>query len=112
MSTSYQHMQNIAKAGRRESLFRGRMEERLFNSIRELDLEGGTKVDSRIEEISEISNSIESLRVGLQAFKTYVPAGLVKDLITTGETARIGGKNEILTIFFCDIEDFTNISHL
>ena len=81
-----------------------------LNSIRELDLEGDTKVDSRIEEISEITNSIESLRIGLQAFKTYVPARLVKDLIANGETARIGGKNEILTIFFSDIEDFTNIS--
>src|SRR5690606_20793477 len=81
-----------------------------LEQIKELKLDDEISVDSPIREISQISDSIASLQRGLREFKKYVPGGLVKDLIETGETARLGGKNEILTIFFSDIKDFTTIS--
>ena len=81
-----------------------------LDRISDMELDTVCNVESRIYEIAQISQSIEGLRSALQAFKKYVPAGLVKDLIATGETARIGGKNELLTVFFSDIKDFTTIS--
>jgi adenylate cyclase len=81
-----------------------------LDNIRDLKLTQKVEVNTRIAEINHIADSIESLRHGLLAFKKYVPEGLVKDLVETGETARIGGKNEFLTIFFSDIKNFTTIS--
>jgi adenylate cyclase len=78
--------------------------------IKELDLNSHLTIDSSIKEIRHISDSIARMRSGLQAFKKYVPAALVKQLIETGEEARLGGKNEFLTVFFSDIKDFTEIS--
>jgi len=65
---------------------------------------------SNIKEIQMMNNSISSMKKGLKAFKKYVPSALVRQLIQTGEEAKLGGKKVELTILFTDIQGFTDIS--
>lgn len=68
------------------------------------------RVRSNIKEIIALSNAIYSMKKGLRSFQRYVPATLVRQLIETGEDARVGGAKKQLAIMFTDIKDFTSIS--
>ena len=50
------------------------------------------------------------MRKGLRSFKKYVPAEVVGRLLHLQQEAVIEGEKRELTIFFSDIQDFTNIS--
>lgn len=78
--------------------------------VKDLNLESSEWVRSPIREISQMSAAVESMKKGLRAFKRYVPATLVKQLIESGEDVSIGGKERELTLFFSDIKGFTTIS--
>ncbi len=78
--------------------------------LQNFDLELGEKVISSIREISRMSDSLFNAAAGLTAFKKYVPADLVRNLIATGQEANVGGVPKHLTIFFSDIKGFTSIS--
>ncbi|MFH2005071.1 MAG: adenylate/guanylate cyclase domain-containing protein [bacterium] len=80
------------------------------NRIRELQLDGDDQIDSTISEIKQISRAVYRMKTGMRAFKKYVPATLVKQLVETGEEVRLGGRKRDLTIFFSDIQGFTTIS--
>lgn len=78
--------------------------------IRRFELDEKEQVDSHIKEVHMLSNAIEAMRMGLKSFKKYVPAGLVRQLISSGEDVRRGGTRKILTVLFSDIKGFTNIA--
>ena len=78
--------------------------------IQNLQFEGDMDLESPISEIQGLRDALASMKVGLSAFGLYVPAELVKQLVRTGEAARIGGHREELSIFFSDIAGFTPIS--
>lgn len=78
--------------------------------IKQFQLDDETHIFSRIKEVGLLSDAIYSLRTGLKSFQQYVPASLVRQLIQTGENARIGGTKRPLVIFFSDIKDFTAIA--
>jgi adenylate cyclase len=78
--------------------------------IAHLDLDNQLKIQSPISEVQLLDDSISTMKSGLQAFKKYVPADLVRQLISTGEEARLGGDQRELTIFFTDIANFTAVS--
>jgi len=78
--------------------------------LQNFDLELGQRVNSSIREISQMSDSLFNAAAGLTAFKKYVPADLVRNLIATGQEANVGGIPKHLTVFFTDIAGFTSIS--
>lgn len=78
--------------------------------IKDFQLEEKIKIRSHIWEIQLMSEALSTMKRGLQAFGKYVPAGLVRQLIQTGEEARLGGQRRELTIFFSDVVGFTTIS--
>jgi adenylate cyclase len=78
--------------------------------IANLDLDNRLKINSPISEVQLLDESISAMKTGLQAFKSYVPADLVRQLISTGEEARLGGDQRELTILFTDIANFTSRS--
>jgi adenylate cyclase len=78
--------------------------------IKNFDLSGDLRVNSRIKEISYIADALTSMKKGLRTFQRYIPRTLVRQLIETGEDARIGGVKKPLAILFSDIKDFTTIA--
>jgi len=80
------------------------------NKIRDFRLEDSPEIKSRIKEIQHITDAVAAMRTGLQAFRRYVPAELVRQLIQTGEGATLGGHKKELTVFFSDIAGFTTIA--
>ena len=65
---------------------------------------------SLIQEISVISDVVDRMKTSLHSFSHYVPVDLVRDVIASGNEARLGGETRELTIFFSDIAGFTAIS--
>lgn len=78
--------------------------------IEKFELDEGSLPASSIKEIQQLNNSMSSMKLGLKTFEKYVPSALVRELIRTGKEARLGGEKVELTIFFSDIQSFTNIS--
>jgi adenylate cyclase len=81
-----------------------------MQQIKDFDLEGQTDLSSPVKEIQIMANAMSSMRKGLRAFRRYVPADLVRQLIQTGQEARLGGEKRELTILFTDITGFTDVS--
>jgi adenylate cyclase len=75
--------------------------------IKDFQLDGYVEISSTIREVQHLSEAISAMRTGLRAFQKYVPAELVRQLIKTGEDAKVGGYKRELTILFTDIADFT-----
>lgn len=78
--------------------------------IKDFDLNEVKEIDTTIKEIDFMSKSLMSATAGLQSFRKYVPAELVKQLIHLGEEANQGGQETELTLFFSDIAGFTSIA--
>lgn len=78
--------------------------------IRQLKFDSTETVHSQTREIQLLSNSISAMKAALSAFKKYVPASLVRQLIESGEEARLGGTKKALTVMFTDIIGFTAIA--
>ncbi len=78
--------------------------------IKNFHLEEKISISSYIREIQMMSNAISAMKSGLQAFRRYVPAELVRQLIHTGKEARLGGQKKELTVFFSDVSGFTTIA--
>ncbi len=81
-----------------------------INQLAQLNLDVGIKEDSKIKEIYLAQKSLATLKSGLESFKKYMPADLVKILIQTKQEAKIGGVEKPLVVMFTDIEGFTTIS--
>ena len=80
--------------------------------IQNFNLDEKIHIPSRMKEIQLMRDAISSMQKGLHAFRRYVPAELVRQLVSTGEGARLGGLKKELTVFFSDISGFTSIAEL
>jgi len=78
--------------------------------IRDFELGERIQVKSYIHEIQLMAAAINSMKNGLAAFRLYVPADLVRQLIRSGEEATPGGQERELTVLFTDITNFTSIA--
>lgn len=67
-------------------------------------------VESAITEVAQLSEAHVSMRNALDSFARYVPRELVRELLSRGEAARIGGRVLPLTILITDIRGFTAIT--
>lgn len=80
------------------------------DKIKNFDLSASEEIHSHIKEVSTLASGIQSMRSGLKSFQKYVPADLVRQLISQHESAKLGGEKKKIAIFFTDIKDFTSIS--
>ena len=82
-----------------------------MNNIRDLSIvDDDAEINSGIKEIDTMVYSFEGMKQGLLNFKKYVPADLVAMLIRNNQDAEIGGRKQVLTLMFSDIENFTGIA--
>src|SRR6266446_6104621 len=78
--------------------------------VARFDLEKVRRHASRLIEIEDLSNAIADMAGGLAAFRKYIPADLVKTLVSEGIEPRPGGSIRTLTVLFADIAGFTGLS--
>jgi adenylate cyclase len=68
---------------------------------------GTQVVRSPIREISALADSVNTLQGAINAFSSFVPRGLVRQLIGSGHALELGGRSRFLTIMFTDLESFS-----
>src|SRR5258705_4185542 len=78
--------------------------------VARFDLEKVRRHASRLIEIENLSNAIADMAGGLAAFRKYIPADLVKTLVSEGIEPRPGGSIRKLTVLFSGICRFTGLS--
>lgn len=65
---------------------------------------------SWVEEIHQVSSSLEKLTTAMRSFVRYLPRDVVATLLQANETAHRGGTKKNLVIMFSDIRNFTGYS--
>jgi len=78
--------------------------------LKDLDVDEHIDFKSSISEVNDMIDATDKVKTGLRSFSKYVPDKVVKQLISQGKDAKIGGEKEHVTILFSDIEGFTSIS--
>jgi adenylate cyclase len=78
--------------------------------VARFDLERVRRHASRLIEIENLSSAIADMAGGLAAFRKYIPADLVKTLVSEGIEPSPGGSIRNLTVLFADIAGFTGLS--
>jgi adenylate cyclase len=78
--------------------------------IERFELDQVRRHPSRITELENLSGAIADMAGGLAAFRKYIPADLVKTLVSEGIEPRPGGSIRTLTVLFADIAGFTGLS--
>ncbi|MBS0220523.1 MAG: hypothetical protein JSR91_07260 [Proteobacteria bacterium] len=80
------------------------------NRIQEFEGESLPSQDSPIREVSVLAQAVDKLDTASRAFAAFVPVGLVKQLLQSGQRLELGGHSRFLTIFFSDLEAFSSLS--
>ncbi len=86
---------------------------KVVNEIRHVerfDLDKVQRHPSRLTEIDNLSSAIGDMAQGLAAFRKYIPADLVRRLISDGNGARLGGAVRPMSVMFIDLAGFTGMS--
>jgi Adenylate cyclase, family 3 (some proteins contain HAMP domain) len=86
---------------------------KVVNEIRHVerfDLDKVQRHPSRLTEIENLSGAIGDMAQGLAAFRKYIPADLVKRLVSDGNGARLGGAVRPMSVMFIDLAGFTGMS--
>jgi adenylate cyclase len=78
--------------------------------VERFELDRVRRRPSRIAELENVSGAIADMAGGLAAFRKYIPADLVKTLVSEGVEPRPGGAIRTLTVLFADIAGFTGLS--
>lgn len=78
--------------------------------IKNFQLDEDTEINTRVKELVLMRDAVFSMKTGLRSFQRYVPASLVRRLISRGEEATVGGKEKEITLFFMDVANFTHIA--
>ncbi len=78
--------------------------------IGSLDLRELSPVNTTLREVDQLATEQERMRVALDSFSRYVPVDVVRELMTQGEAARIGGSRREVTVLFTDIRGFTSVA--
>jgi adenylate cyclase len=78
--------------------------------VERFELDQVRRHPSRLAELENLSSAIADMAGGLAAFRKYIPADLVKMLVSEGIEPRPGGSIRTLTVLFADIAGFTGLS--
>jgi len=65
---------------------------------------------STIKEVDQLMEATDGMKRGLRSFAKYVPSDVVREILSSGGEAEIGGRRACLTFLFSDIVGFTSIA--
>lgn len=81
------------------------------DKVKELKRIDSTKLPrTNVKEIRKLSQAIETLDMAIHSFASFVPVGLVRELLSSDQKLEIGGSSRFLTVFFSDIEGFSTLA--
>lgn len=66
--------------------------------------------DSSIIEVRQVSQAINRLSFAMDSFGRYLPKEVVRTVLASKQSARLGGSSKELVVLFTDIKDFTSYS--
>ena len=78
--------------------------------VERFDLDKVRRHPSRLAEIENLSGAIGDMAQGLAAFRKYIPADLVRRLVSDGNGAKLGGAVRPMSVLFIDLAGFTGMS--
>jgi adenylate cyclase len=78
--------------------------------VERFDLDKVERHSSQLAEIENLSSAIADMALGLVAFRKYIPADLVRRLISDGRGAQLGGDVRPMSVMFVDMAGFTGMS--
>jgi class 3 adenylate cyclase len=78
--------------------------------IQNFNLEEPIIIKAHLYEIRALIDATQRMKIGLQSFRKFVPAELVRQLIQTYQEAKIHGERREIAIMFTDIANFSTIS--
>lgn len=78
--------------------------------IKNFNLNKKSVVKSHIKEIILLTKALNAMKKGLQSFQKYVPATLVRQIVSAGDNAEVGGAKRQVVTFFSDIKGFSSIA--
>lgn len=67
---------------------------------------------SSIVEVKQVSNAINRLSFAMDSFGRYLPKEVVRSVLSSNRSARLGGDAKRLVILFTDVKDFTSYSEV
>jgi adenylate cyclase len=79
-------------------------------AVGRFEVEPHPPVPSVLLEVDQLARATEQMKTNLRSFGKYVPTDLVRELLASGSEARLGGESRVLTVFFCDLANFTAFS--
>ena len=80
------------------------------SDIRQFKFDNRPALQSRVTEINDLGQAVYLLTRALESFTSYVPRGLVQQLMDSGQGTKLGVESRYLTLFFTDLEGFSTIS--
>ena len=80
------------------------------HAIGRLELHARSVAHSPVLEVDRLAVAVEETKTSLRSFRKYVPAELVRLLLSSGQEAALGGEKRRATVYFCDLADFTSVS--
>jgi adenylate cyclase len=78
--------------------------------LREFEFGDLAPIKSRIREVHQLAEAVETLKRSLRDFACYVPSQIVRRLLAGEMSAEIGGERNQVTLMFSDVEGFTSMS--
>lgn len=81
-----------------------------LRAIGGFDLHAVRYEHSYLHEFDQLSRSLVQMSAGLGSFRKYLPADLVKTLVSEGIEAKLGGQRRQLTLLFSDLAGFTGLT--
>src|SRR6266700_2644366 len=78
--------------------------------VERFELDQVRRHPSQLTELENLSGAIAAMAGGLAAFRTFIPADLVRTLVSEGIEPRPGGAIRPMTVLFADIAGFTGLS--
>lgn len=77
--------------------------------ISRFDLFEEPELSSTIREFNDMGQATVVMKQGLRAFARYVPHQLVRQLLESGQEAKLGAERRELSVLFSDIAGFTTV---